>query len=615
MKKLTLKLTQQYKSFLPGFKAELDGNLIILSGVNGSGKTQLIEIIRGYHSGDQSQKIQRTILQDNLDLNLEDVVYKSFRDYSSISNLTQANIGNSLQPKDTIWSWYRDHRLNYEAGHFNGHRQAARDAKKILTEKYGQEKFDSRTITEAEIRSALPRDFVLYPDDIFSNKIGEIFFNHVSLIHNKHAEASKSGGVFDSKGIPEAPWLRLNQLFEELNFSYRFKNHYERIDDVINEQPEIYGLTEGGLIDQSQKRLLADLSDGEKAIISLTFAMIASEQTKPKIFLLDEYEATLNPSLTEAFFIVLKRFFTNKEVQVIIVTHSSATISLAPDETSFYEVFKAKGDRPRILPVRRDSYQELQKVYKEYYRKTQNEDSRIAEIRSQNNILEAQKELLQHKINSLTKPLIITEGKTDVAHLQTALQKLGISGLDFDIFDQSTLPEGLSSSGLFKKLTELSSVSHAQKIIGIFDRDESKYITEVGDLKDFGNNVYGFCIPIPITRTGYQNLSIEYYYSDDELKSTRDGKRLYFSNEVGSSGGGRRTRPTRYPVAPIASLEYEKTIEDKNCNEILINNTTEVAHSKSVFANLVLNDAEFTNKFNFNNFNLIFDKIRDIISG
>jgi ABC-type branched-subunit amino acid transport system ATPase component len=613
VKKLNVKLNQNYKSFPLDFETELEGDLIILSGVNGSGKTQLIEVIRGYHSKDQSQKINRNIFLDGEALNLEDVVYKSFRDYSSIGNFTEATVVNSVQAKNTIYGWYQSNRLDYEAGHFNGHRQTAREVKKILLEKYGQEKFNSHALTQVEINSVLPRNFVLFQDDIFSNKIGEIFFNYVSLVHNKHAEASKAGMAFDGSGVPESPWSRLNGLFTELQFSYRFKSHYERIDDVINEQPAIYGLANDGTVDESQKRSLEDLSDGEKAIISLTFAMLASEQTNPKVFLLDEYEATLNPSLIEAFFVVLKRFFIEKGIQVVLVTHSSATISLAPEETSFYEVFKPKENRPRILSVRRGSYDELQKVYKEYYNKIQNEDSRIKEIQAQNRILGLQNGSLQRKIDNLTKPFIITEGKTDVAHLEIAQQKLGLNELDFDIFDQSALSEGLGSAALYKKLLELASVPHAQKIIGIFDRDEVKYLDDVGDFKDFGNNIYGFCIPIPDTRIKYRNISIEYYYSDDEIRTLKDSRRLYFSNEVGSTGGRGGTRPARYPRAPIHEQEFEKTIEDKNCDEI-IENGIGVAHSKSVFANLVLNDHEFASNFNFQNFKLIFNKIKEIVS-
>ena len=48
MKKLTIKLNEIYKSFDPGFVQDFSGDLVITSGINGSGKTHLMEIIRGY---------------------------------------------------------------------------------------------------------------------------------------------------------------------------------------------------------------------------------------------------------------------------------------------------------------------------------------------------------------------------------------------------------------------------------------------------------------------------------------------------------------------------------------------------------------------------------------
>ena len=49
---------------------------------------------------------------------------------------------------------------------------------------------------------------------------------------------------------------------------------YVEINDEIDEQPAIYSLKDDGSIDTTEKRALQDLSDGEKALISLTFAVL-----------------------------------------------------------------------------------------------------------------------------------------------------------------------------------------------------------------------------------------------------------------------------------------------------------------------------------------------------
>lgn len=48
MKKLSINLQQEYKTFEVGFQYEFEAadNLIVISGINGSGKSQLGEIIR-----------------------------------------------------------------------------------------------------------------------------------------------------------------------------------------------------------------------------------------------------------------------------------------------------------------------------------------------------------------------------------------------------------------------------------------------------------------------------------------------------------------------------------------------------------------------------------------
>lgn len=58
MKKLEIQLSQKYRSFQNNFKTILEGDLVILSGVNGSGETQLFDIIRGFQKGSRAAEIK-----------------------------------------------------------------------------------------------------------------------------------------------------------------------------------------------------------------------------------------------------------------------------------------------------------------------------------------------------------------------------------------------------------------------------------------------------------------------------------------------------------------------------------------------------------------------------
>lgn len=64
MKKLSVLLNQQYRSFDAGFSCNLEGDLIILSGVNGSGKSQLIDIISQRESHGSKKAISANIKLD-----------------------------------------------------------------------------------------------------------------------------------------------------------------------------------------------------------------------------------------------------------------------------------------------------------------------------------------------------------------------------------------------------------------------------------------------------------------------------------------------------------------------------------------------------------------------
>lgn len=100
----------------------------------------------------------------------------------------------------------------------------------------------------------------------------------------------------------------------------------------MTEQPKLFALRSNGTLDENNWRNLSDLSDGEKAIISLCFASLSGSKLNVKrVLLLDEYDAVLNPSLIQMFFTVIKDFFLDKSIMVVMATHSPATISLAPE--------------------------------------------------------------------------------------------------------------------------------------------------------------------------------------------------------------------------------------------------------------------------------------------
>ena len=422
MTTLSIQLNQVYKSFQPDFNFSFEGNPIILSGVNGSGKSQLFDIIlrKRTHPG-QPQGISASIKLDNTEISQKDVLCRSFRENIGIRELTRGDIEHIRQHRQQAWQAYNNNRLNISDHSLWNYQESATNAKTTLIETYGESKFSQKKIAQSEFFTTLTSNFIWKTDDIFTNSIGEFFLNYAQKVLHAEAEAGREGKKFDGTSLPSPPWKELNNLFSELNFSYRFKDNYHVENSELNESPELYPIQKNDSLNLDTPRKLVDLSDGEKAIISLSFASLSGITIENiKILLLDEFDATFNPSLTEMFYKVLDRYFISKGILVIIATHSPATISLAPENTSFYEVFKPDIGSHRILPVEKENYAELQIANRQFYTKISDQNSRIQELGTHNSKLEK----TITKLKASDKPAIFTEGDKDKIILNTAWNKL-----------------------------------------------------------------------------------------------------------------------------------------------------------------------------------------------
>ncbi|MDP9557177.1 UNVERIFIED_ORG: energy-coupling factor transporter ATP-binding protein EcfA2 [Pseudomonas parafulva] len=216
---------------------------------------------------------------------------------------------------------------------------------------------------------------------------------------------------------------------------------------------------------------------------------------------------------------------------------------------------------------------------------------------------------LKEKLTDSTLPLIITEGKTDITHLKAAKKKLGIK-TEMEFYD---IPGDWGDSKLKLLLEQVSKLHQTRKIIGIFDRDAPKIVAEMtalGDIKSYKNNVFGFCLPIPRGREQYSNISIEFFYRDEDLKKEKNGKRLYFDNEVHyiSSAQNQAQKNIRVRDNACAEEEYSKKIFDQDVSKLA------GAHSKAVFASLIENDDDFSSNIDFSSFQSVFDVIDEILA-
>jgi len=477
MHKLKIQLQENYKSFKSDFECELNGDLILLSGVNGSGKSQLLDIITQKENGDTSKIISATVELDGQKITHHDILYRSFKNNVDIRECTIAGFESIKKYAEQIYNHYIRCKLNCEDPNLLNYQSSAKQAKRLLISMFGEENFQNKTIAQLAIERVLPIDFIWKVDDIFENQIGEAFFNYACDVKDAKEKAGEDGEKFDYGKLPISPWKELNKLFEDLNFDYRFKDNYFIKKFKINEQPSLYELKSDKTIDYRAKRKLSDLSHGEKAIISLSFAsLLGIKKEDKKILVLDEYDATLNPSLTEVFFKVIKKYFIDNGILVILATHSPVTITLSPEGASYYEMFKQNIAPSRIIHVNKSQFTELQGVYKNFYNKISDQPSRVKELEEENKKL---KECIK-QVEKSNKPSLIVEDTYDYIY-KIAWLKLNdivyqnteedidekFKAANFEIFGYN----GAGSVAGFLRAQNVD-INKDKKIVGLLDFDE-----------------------------------------------------------------------------------------------------------------------------------------------
>jgi len=344
-----------------------------------------------------------------------------------------------------------------------------------------------------------------------------------------------------------------------------------------------------------------NLSSGEASLLCLFGELLRQADNNKNnipmneitgIVLVDEIDKHLHIKLQKEVLPKLLKLFPN--VQFIISSHSPfLSMGLAEELQGRSKIIDLDNLGISKDPTTND-------LYKEVYEMMVGENDRFKE----------RYESLEAKIKEGSNPLIITEGKTDIQHIKKAKEKLNITDLVVDFYE---ITEDWGDSKLKLLLEQLSKVSQSRKIIGIYDRDVPKIIDDIEKddqlFKNYGNDVFAFCIPTPEARNAYTNISIEFYYTDSELKTEDNGKCLYFDNEVEFKQSASNKIDRK-----LSKLEITKT-DDENTKKIFdegIGNLSWI-HSKARFADLVAVDSEFIKDFNFENFSLIFDKIKLIL--
>lgn len=361
---IKISFNKKYKSFPNLSEYSFEGDLVVLVGDNGSGKSHLFEIITQKNSDGFSSN---TFFDEDALVAKENIIVKTFQP-SLADTAADSNFLNTVT--EILFNYYQNGNIDSNFSNsidiFKGALSGV-DVEKIRT----RDLYLQAEVKE-ELRGNLRRVKDLHlkwqPNDIFSSQNISTIFREYAISRARYCKQQKVLTYQDSEKLfskdhPE-PWRILNNLFEKLGFEYRFKSDYETDDDDFKQNITLFNKK-----GEKLKYGISELSSGEKQIFSLVtsaFNLANIYNSNPKLLLLDEYDATLNPSLVDAYFIILKDFYLDRGHKVIMASHSTDTI---------YGAKKILGDIPKFYKLNKFSDGNANDINKRIEKISENENT------------------------------------------------------------------------------------------------------------------------------------------------------------------------------------------------------------------------------------------------
>ncbi|MBW3524440.1 AAA family ATPase [Chryseobacterium sp. NKUCC03_KSP] len=315
--------------------------LTILTGKNGVGKTQILKAIQ-----------KEIIIASNLgnDNDINHIRHFSYVNNHSLSENEMPEESRKLIelhssiPSEALFEDYQAYRVIFE----NLRRQDPSVKMENRYKPLAKTIEDICKMTSINIENISYNDFVKFsPIDtglhgsVFYQNFYNLFFRYFQKLdrneYSKHLNAQRSN---NNKSIPdelfiklygETPWDFANSVLEQSNLPYIF-------DSPLGEEPQHSFKLVLRNKDLNTEVDFENLSSGEKVIMSLVFAIYNSKSNIkfPELLLMDEPDASLHPSMAKQFLDVVKNVFVKeKNINVIITTHSPTTIALSDEESIF----------------------------------------------------------------------------------------------------------------------------------------------------------------------------------------------------------------------------------------------------------------------------------------
>ncbi len=180
--------------------------------------------------------------------------------------------------------------------------------------------------------------FSVYVDLTRQNFLKKIAFNECK---RGNQDSFLSNEEFVHK-YGEAPWNIVNEILQAAKLDFEVPE--PKFEDDAPIDSSLRSRSTGENIQFS------DLSSGEKIIVSFALCLFhtnnkISESKFPTLILFDEIDATLHPSMTQSILDTIQKILVERyNVKVIMTTHSPTTVALSPEE-SVYGLRKEGGKK------------------------------------------------------------------------------------------------------------------------------------------------------------------------------------------------------------------------------------------------------------------------------
>ena len=554
MENISLKLPTRYKSLQEGFEWNDIPPFAVITGVNGVGKTQLLEAIKGRGerannrgsipniireiaspSGPVNLIFSENTTQSGLSLNgLIEYVKNSDQRLVELRNLDQQinsyqnhilrwreqisrtydkverlQLENSIRVHEEQIRAFREQKLNVNI--FAYDEELSRIARRL--------KKKVEDLTEDEIRQLAIDNFesLTTVDELTRFVANENlrYMKRVTYLSETHQDKERESLV-----AQERPYQTINRIFRQYGFDYFDMLNPFPIDGKLNGEIRFKGKG-GEIVDYNS------LSSGEQAIVQFVIWSYGQDFRGNRLntMVLDEPDAHLHPSMCKMMVEIFSEMSTKKEIggggiRIIITTHSPSTVAFTPEGSLF--VMQREPDNKRVIkPTTSEAAVEILSDGIFTFSRAMSSFTMISTSPKQN--------------------LVFVEGKTDVRHFTKAMQVLGYD-LDvafYDMHDATTLSS-------FIKCTP-AKLFNKKSLIALFDCDGE------GDKGFKGNDIEiagvkevtseqcegpSFCIQILPPAGLEKYCPVEYLYSKDVLESSNVlTKRNYkeFTNLIGYS--------------------------------------------------------------------------------